>query len=389
MIPSVNRPTVVMVVDDDDDVRAVVSLLLETRGYVSVPCRSAQEALEQLRQEQRIDAVVSDIKMPGMTGIDLLDHIHSHRPELPVILMTAYADLDTAVSAIKKGAFDFIIKPYKSEYLLHAIDKAIRYRQLAELEHEYRSILEQFNREIETLISERTMNLMALTVADKVRNPATVISCQCRRLRDNPDMPGKFRAALADIGEEAANLERIVQDFEQVLRNRESLYEYHDLNEVAAEVVTLEEKEAARKGVRISFTGTPSPLRINMQRSLLRTAIFNLLRNATEATEQDGTISVELLHDRDDAVLKVTDTGCGIPKDELGRIFEPFFSTKRRTFGMGLSLVKQIVDEHLGDISVESVMGKGSIFVLRFPLRWKQREAQRTCPVAPSEPGVS
>jgi putative two-component system response regulator len=90
--------------------------------------------------------------MPGMSGIELLEQVHAVHPELPVLLMTAYAELDTAVSAIKQGAFDFIIKPYRSEQMLHSIEKAVRYKRLVQQEREYKKILEQ-------MVQDRTQAL--------------------------------------------------------------------------------------------------------------------------------------------------------------------------------------------------------------------------------------
>jgi putative two-component system response regulator len=87
--------------------------------------------------------VLSDIKMPGMDGIELLEKIHSMRPDTPVILMTAYADLDTAVGAIKMGAFDFIIKPYNATQLLNSLEKAVRYNRLLIMEKQHKKLLEE------------------------------------------------------------------------------------------------------------------------------------------------------------------------------------------------------------------------------------------------------
>jgi len=360
-----------LVVDDDDAVRDVICLLLRSNAYHPISCRSADEALAKLASVE-VDAVISDIRMPGMTGMELLEQIRSTKPDLPVILMTGYADLDTAVSAIKKGAFDFIIKPYKADYLLHAVEKAIRFRQLIQMEHGYRKTLEEFNAEIETLIAERTMNLMALTMADKIRNPAFVIACQTRRLLAAADMPEKFRSSLADMAEEAAHLEQIVEGFQSVLKQHESLYTYEDIGNVLAEVLALAEKDAALKQVTFSVTAPASPLRLNMQKNLLRIALLNLVRNAVEASGADGVVSVETRSDKDCVLVIISDTGCGIPADMREKIFDPLFSTKAHRFGMGLPLVRQIVTEHMGEIDVQSSEGNGTRFTLRFPLRWKQ-----------------
>lgn len=132
----------VLVVDDDPYVLDSLSSILREHGYAVTMERSAGAAAALLGRSE-VDVVLTDIKMPGMSGIDLLGKIHALDPDLPVILMTGYPDLDTAVDGIKRGAFDFISKPYKYEALLHAIEKAVRHRRLTELEKNYKSVLEE------------------------------------------------------------------------------------------------------------------------------------------------------------------------------------------------------------------------------------------------------
>jgi putative two-component system response regulator len=134
--------TLILVVDDDPYVLEVTSALLEGHGYTVATCQSGREALSFLQQKSA-DVVVTDIMMPGMSGIELLEKIHAAHAELPVILMTAYAELGTAVDAIKRGVFDFIVKPYKPEYLFHTIDKAAKYSKLIQIEKDYTKTLEE------------------------------------------------------------------------------------------------------------------------------------------------------------------------------------------------------------------------------------------------------
>ncbi len=131
----------IFVVDDDTYVLESVSVLLNKYGYSVITCENAKEAMAKL-QENKIDIVLTDIKMPVVSGIELLGEIHKLNPEIPVILMTAYAELDIAVDAVKKGAFDFIIKPYKPEYLIHSIEKVVEYNRLINLEKNYKNMLE-------------------------------------------------------------------------------------------------------------------------------------------------------------------------------------------------------------------------------------------------------
>ncbi len=132
----------VLVVDDDPYVLEYVSSLLGEYGYGYVACGNAEEALRKFSSGAPVDAVLTDIKMPVFTGIDLLEKIYLSKPDIPVILMTAHAEVDVAVDAIKKGAFDFIIKPYRSEQLIHSVEKAIKYRRLIEKEKQYKRTLE-------------------------------------------------------------------------------------------------------------------------------------------------------------------------------------------------------------------------------------------------------
>jgi putative two-component system response regulator len=141
----IRKPTV-LIVDDDPYVLEPLSILLCEFGFSVKSCGNAESALFNLRQ-QAVSVVLTDIKMPVISGIDLLSKIHNIDPDIPVILMTAYAELDLAVDAIKKGAFDFITKPCQTEYLVHSVEKAARYHRMLQIEKNYKSVLEKTVRE--------------------------------------------------------------------------------------------------------------------------------------------------------------------------------------------------------------------------------------------------
>lgn len=141
----------VLVVDDDPYVLDSVSTLLRAYGFTVYAYNSAGGALTDFSREA-YDVVLTDVNMPGMTGIELLEKIREQDRETPVILMTAYAELDMAVSAIKKGAFDFIVKPYNPPYLIHSIEKGINYKRLIQIEKNYKA-------ELESMVRQRTAEL--------------------------------------------------------------------------------------------------------------------------------------------------------------------------------------------------------------------------------------
>jgi putative two-component system response regulator len=141
----------ITVVDDDPNVLESVSTLLTLVGYQVTSYPRAELALE-VYGDEPVDVVLTDVNMPGMSGIDLLEAIRRNDTETPVILMTAYADLDIAVSAVKKGAYDFIIKPYSPQYLIHSVEKGVSYRRLRQIEQNYRQ-------ELERTVAQRTAEL--------------------------------------------------------------------------------------------------------------------------------------------------------------------------------------------------------------------------------------
>ncbi len=247
-----------------------------------------------------------------------------------------------------------------------------RERMIKEIESVNEDLTE-LNQELETIGAERTMSLMALTVADKVRNPAIVIGSISKRILEKETVSDKLRENLHKIIDQAEKLDGIVKDFQTVLKSRKSMFGYDNINTIVESVISVIKKEAELKGVNIAVNISDKPLNINMQKQLLRVAFFHILRNAVEATPEGGKITVETFEDGENAVLAVTDTGYGISLEDVNNIFDPYFSTKKHGFGMGLPLVKQIISEHLGELKVESESGKGSCFRMIFPVRWREQ----------------
>ncbi len=152
--------------------------------------------------------------------------------------------------------------------------------------------LSGMNQEMETLVNERTMSLMALTVADRVRNPASVIGWISNRILQKEKVPEKLGDNLKEIIAEAKKLEDIVKDFEKLLKSKRSIFKYEDINEIIKGVVIIMEKAADEKRVELAVDFEEQSLRINAQRNLMRTAVFHLIRNAMDATPTGGKITV-------------------------------------------------------------------------------------------------
>lgn len=208
----------VFVVDDDRYVLSSVSTLIREFGFTVVSFDNGSEAVRRFALEP-VDLVLTDINMPGMTGIELLEKIRFLDRETPVLLMTAYADLDTAVKAIQKGAFDFIIKPYRPPYLLHAVEKGINFKRLTNIEKNYKRELEQtverrtaeLNDALKKLTKMSSEIIERLTAAAELRDEDTGmhisrIGMYAKRLSQQLGMPHDFvenisvASAMHDVG---------------------------------------------------------------------------------------------------------------------------------------------------------------------------------------------
>jgi putative two-component system response regulator len=196
----------VLVVDDDSLSLGATATILREFGYPVLVCSNADEAFATLCNS-KVAAVLTDIRMPRITGLELLDMIHNHDREIPVILMTAYAELDTAVEAIRKGTFDFVIKPFRPEQLIHAVKKAVRYRRLTQMEKNYKLELERtVKQKTQEIVETSKETIQRLLVASEYRDDDTGahisrVGLYCQHTAAMLGMPETFSKDIALAGQ--------------------------------------------------------------------------------------------------------------------------------------------------------------------------------------------
>jgi signal transduction histidine kinase len=229
------------------------------------------------------------------------------------------------------------------------------------------------NHDMESIISERAMNLLALSVADRVRNPATAIAGTIKRLLRREDLSPRLREILSSIVPEADKLEAIVGDYESILKTRHVMFKMEDLNEMIGSILPMIEEERAIRDISLSLKLAETPTRCMANRQLLRVAVLHVVKNALEAVPEGGSVEIATGMEDDRVFISVTDNGGGIPPGDRAKIFDLFYSAKRRRIGMGLPIAKQIVEEHRGIITTDSVPGR-TVFRLYFPMRWSEKE---------------
>ena len=223
---------------------------------------------------------------------------------------------------------------------------------------------------------------LAAGVAHEIRNPLNAISIASQRIRreyppDEEEKKKGFQRITDIISDEIKRLNRIVEEFVIFSRNRRLEFSDHSITDMLERIVSLIREEADLKGIAIKTVWKDdNPLMTPVDVDKLRQAFYNILKNAMEAIPGRGTITISAEPDgRGMISIKISDTGCGLTKDEIDQIFNPEYTTKEKGLGFGLSLVHEIIRGHGGEIHVESEVGSGTTFDVLLP-RVKRRKSK-------------
>lgn len=364
-----------LLVDDENQFRQTVAKRLMKRGVNVIQASSGQECLESITKDP-VDVVVLDVKMPVMDGIETLHRIKEKHPDTEVIMLTGQASTRDGVDGIKSGAFDYLSKPIELEHLIskirQAFDKRIR-KSEKKKEKDFRAKMEQ-----QMIATERLASLgtLAAGVAHEINNPLAIIreaagwmkSILLKNELSHVPRKGDFEMALGKIETGVERIRRITHQLLGSVKQTDSTISEVNLEELVEETVALHQKDAADKVIEI-FQEDPGTAVIWTDPYKLRQVLINIINNAVHATDARGKITATIEALDDQVTLHITDTGRGIPREHLEKIFEPFFSTKPPGEGTGLGLFvsRSIIDKLGGKINVESRLGEGTRFSIRLP----------------------
>lgn len=359
----------ILVVDDEPQIRDLCARALEKEEYEIDLAKDAESALDLLKERDYNLAFV-DLKLPGMDGIELLKKLKVDHPSTEVVIITGFATIETAVKAIKLGAYDYITKPFDIHLLRLVAHRCLEKQRL------YNEIsgLKEYDR----LKSEFVSN-----VSHELRTPLTSISgaVELLKKRIKDETGAKLSEVLVNNTQRMIKLVNSLLDFSRIEKGIIKLeIEKISLAKLIAETIA-ELGTLAEKGKVAIATDLPEDLpEIDADKERLRQVFTNLIGNALKFTPEGGEITIEarkqeIKETREQVEISVSDTGIGIAPEWQEEIFNSFrqvnssLTRKYDGFGLGLSITKSIVEAHKGKIWVESELGKGSKFIFTLPVK--------------------
>ena len=387
----------ILIVDDDAALLRALpeALRLRLADAAVDTCDSAADALRLIAATD-YDAVVSDIKMPGMDGLVLLAEIRSLRPDTPTLLITGHGQHDLVVQALRGGAYDFIPKPIERDYFVASLARAIETRHLRRQLDEQRSTLER-------TVEERTRELRKASevkdqflamLSHELRSPLGAIRMWASLLRTGKLDPERRARALEAIERSAVTQAKLIEDLLDVSRivSGKLVLDVGPVNltDVAEAALDAVRGAAEAKGVRLEQVLELTGNQVEGDPARLQQVVWNLLSNAVKFSAAGGRIVLRVSRAGSEAVVSVRDEGEGIEAEFLPHVFERFRqadSTRTRThggLGLGLAIVRDLVALHGGAVAAESNgRGQGATFTVRLPLAGGRPEARRvTAPPA-------
>jgi len=385
-----------LVVDDEESIVLTISEVLRLEGHEVDVAMSGAEAVWKLRREE-FDLILTDLHMEEGDGLSVLQEARRRAPLTITIVLTGYANVETAISALRHGAYDYLLKPCNIDEMKLTVRRGLDHRRLMLAEREARANLEELNRELERRVEERTAELVRVnqelseanrakdvflaTLSHELRTPLTPVLGWVNLLRAGggaaPD-PNMLAQGLDAIERNARLQARLVDDLLDISRIVSGKlridWEPTDLCAVVGAAVESVRPEAAARRVEVTFEQTDCPLVVHGAPVRLQQIASNLLANAVKFTPDGGRVRASVSRARGEVRLVVSDTGIGIAPEFLPHVFDRFRQADGTTtrayggLGLGLAIVRALAELHGGTVTAESEgEGRGATFTVTLP----------------------
>jgi len=370
----------ILVIDDEEGICRGIQRTLEPAGFQVTAVHDGKEGLDFLKQNPT-DLALIDVKIPGIGGLDLIKLIREIDPEIICIIITGYATVEMAVSAIKEGAYDFLTKPFTTDTLLLAVNQGLEKqflaqeaRKTARAEAEARRLADEKTR-LEDLNQAKAQFIRL--VSHELQSPVSAVENYLKLILGGyvPDdkeeeilrkcilRTEEERMLIADLLE-LGHLE-VLDPFQQ---------EPVNLYSTLVKIINECREAAQEKRLNITLDADPSIPDMVCAPEQARSLWCNLINNAIKYTPDNGELMISLSYQDGEIKGRVSDTGIGIPAADQERIFSEFFRARNAReegipgTGLGLAIVKRIIEGWGGKIALESNIGRGTVINFTIPV---------------------
>jgi signal transduction histidine kinase len=386
----------ILVVDDADFNREVMTRILEREGYQVGTAVDGADALEQLHHEAW-DLVLLDVMMPGVDGIQVIEAMRQddRLKHIPVLMLSALHEQEMILKCIQLGAQDYLPKPINQQLLKARISACLEKKRSHDLEREYTRRVESMSAQLQAANerlrqADQMKTRFLATAAHDLKNPLGAILLMADRICEEAQEHRISDVAFGQAGRIHDMVQKMLQIINSVLDSAvQELDDVHpvlemaNLGDLVHRVVEQNELYATSKGIRLVYVETfAAECWGVVDQMRLGQAMDNLVNNAIKYSPADTTVRVELglrIVDGQDRVrIEVRDEGPGLSEEDISKAFGLFQRLSAQptggeySTGLGLSIVKQIIELHGGWVQIESQLGSGAVFLVELPLRDEQ-----------------
>jgi signal transduction histidine kinase len=365
----------ILLVDDEKDIREVLRLPLTDLGYEVIEAENGADAFHLFARLQP-PMILTDIKMPGMDGLELLQKVKRANPEVEVIMITGHGDMELAVKSLKYDATDFITKPINVDVLEIAVQRAAERILTREKLREYTLNLERLVAEKSELQSHlSSLGLMLGSISHALKGLLTGLDAGVY-LVDGGLAKGdtrQLREGWEIVKQRFDRIRKVVLDILFYSKKREVKPERMNAAALAEEVVSAVAGKLTEAGIAFVKDLDPGSGELEVDPTYVQAALLNILENAADAcqageTKRTPKVAFSLRRRKDRLEFDILDNGVGMDAGTQDKLFTPFFSSKGdKGTGLGLFIANKIVEQHGGEISVSSAPGRGSLFRVSLP----------------------
>ena len=379
--------TRILVIDDETGMREGCRRALAPAGYI-VDTAADLTTGQDLAGRKDYDLFLLDVMLPDGSGLDLIDPILQQDPNAICIVMTGFGSVQMAIEAVRRGAYDFLSKPFTADELLMAVDQGLERRQLKAIEAQA-ELLAQTKAELERL--DEVKSQIMLKVAHELRAPVAAVQSYINLILTGYVTPNELKPTLSRVQERLQEMLDLIADLLELARLKQARDQVvteaspQHMADILKEACDLLREQAHEKKQIFQVKILDHPV-ILADRDRLKHIWTNLISNAIKYTPESGRVVVSLEADDRRLVGTVADSGMGIAEEDIPHLFQDFFRTDQAKAsgeigtGLGLSIVKQIVESYGGEIKVTSGLGQGTRFTFTLPLQPPAEDAQKEPP---------